>query len=122
MLRQHLPEVRIGFFLHIPFPHSEMFRVLPCREALLRGVLGADLVGFQTFGYLQNFLGSVYRVLGFDAETGYLPYEGRQVNFGVYPIGIRPEQFLHAIYHDAETADELARLDSSIASRKLLLG
>ncbi|PON18693.1 trehalose-phosphatase [Candidatus Entotheonella serta] len=122
MLREHLPEARIGFFLHIPFPSSEMFRVLPCREALLRGLLEADLVGFQTFGYLQNFLWSVYRVLGLDAETGYLPYGGRQVKFGVHPIGIKPEQFLHAIHHDAETGNELARLDSSIGSRKLLLG
>jgi trehalose 6-phosphate synthase/phosphatase len=122
MLREHLPEARIGFFLHIPFPSSEMFRVLPCREALLRGLLGADLVGFQTFGYLQNFLWSAYRVLGLDAETGYLPYGGRQVKFGVHPIGIKPEQFLHAVHHDAETADELARLDSSIGARKLLLG
>jgi len=122
MLREYLPEARIGFFLHIPFPASEVFRVLPCREALLHGLLGADLVGFQTFGYLQNFLWSVYRVLGLDAETGYLPYGGRQVKFGVHPIGIKPEQFLHAIHHDAETADELARLDSSIGSRKLLLG
>ncbi len=122
MLREYLPEARIGFFLHIPFPSSEMFRVLPCREALLRGLLGADLVGFQTFGYLQNFLWSAYRILGLDVETGYLPYGGRQVKFGVHPIGIKPEQFLHAIHHDAETADELARLDSSIGSRKLMLG
>jgi trehalose 6-phosphate synthase/phosphatase len=122
MLRQHLPEVRIGFFLHIPFPHSEMFRVLPCREALLRGVLGADLIGFQTFGYLQNFLWSVYRVLGIDAETGYLPYGGRQVTFGVHPIGINPKQFLDAIHTDPTTAEELGRLDTSIGLRKLLLG
>ncbi len=122
MLREHLPEARIGFFLHIPFPSSEMFRVLPCREALLRGLLGADVIGFQTFGYLQNFLWSVYRVLGLDAETGYLPYGGRQVKFGVHPIGIKPEQFLHAVHLDAETAEELSRLDSSIGSRKLLLG
>jgi trehalose 6-phosphate synthase/phosphatase len=122
MLREYLPEARIGFFLHIPFPASEVFRVLPCREALLHGLLGADLVGFQTFGYLQNFLWSAYRVLGLDSETGYLPYGGRQVKFGVHPIGIKPEQFLHAVHHDAETADELARLDSSIGSRKLLLG
>ena len=122
MLRERLPEARIGFFLHIPFPSSEMFRVLPCREELLRGLLGADLVGFQTFGYVQNFLWSVYRVLGLDAETGYLPYGGRQVQFGVHPIGIKPEQFLHAIHHNPETADELARLNHSIGSGKLLLG
>ena len=122
MLRQHLPEARIGFFLHIPFPSSEMFRVLPCREAILRGLLGTDLIGFQTFNYLQNFLWSVYRVLGLDADTGYLPYNGRQITFGVHPIGINPQQFLDSIHSDPDTAEELNRLDHSIGSRKLLLG
>lgn len=122
MLRQHLPDARIGFFLHTPFPSSEMFRVLPCREPLVRGLLGSDLIGFQTFSYMQNFLWAVYRVLGIDAETGYLPFGGRQVAFEVHPIGIDPEQFLHAIHHDEATAREIARLDQSIGQRKLLLG
>jgi trehalose 6-phosphate synthase/phosphatase len=122
MLRQHLPEARIGFFLHTPFPSSEMFRVLPCREALVRGLLGADLIGFQTFSYMQNFLWAVYRVLGIDAETGYLPFGGRQVAFEVHPIGIDPHQFLEAIHTDSTTIAEIARLDESIGSRKLLLG
>ena len=122
MLRQHLPEARIGFFLHIPFPSSELFRILPCREALLRGLLGADLIGFQTFNYMQNFLWSVYRVLGIDAETGFLPFGGRQIAFGVHPIGIDPQQFLTAIHTDPDTQEELARLNESIGERKLLLG
>ena len=122
MLRQHLPEVRIGFFLHTPFPSSEIFRVLPCREALLRGLLGADLIGFQTFSYMQNFLWAVYRVLGIDAETGYLSFGGRQVAFEVHPIGIDPKQFLEAIHTDPATKAEIQRLDESIGTRKLLLG
>ncbi|MGQ4808228.1 hypothetical protein NKDENANG_01604 [Candidatus Entotheonellaceae bacterium PAL068K] len=122
MLRQHLPEARIGFFLHTPFPSSEMFRVLPCREAMLQGLLGADLIGFQTFAYMQNFLWSVYRVLGIDVETGSLPYAGRQVIFQVHPIGIDPEQFLTTIRHDTATAAEIHRLDDSLDGRRLLLG
>ena len=122
MLRQYLPKARIGFFLHTPFPSSEMFRVLPCREAILRGLLGADLIGFQTFSYMQNFLWAVYRVLGIDAETGYLNYGGRQVAFEVHPIGIDPDQFLDAIHHDEQTQDEIKRLDQSVGPRKLLLG
>ncbi len=122
MLRQHLPDARIGFFLHTPFPSSEMFRVLPCREAVLRGILGSDLIGFQTFSYMQNFLWAVYRVLGLDAETGYLPYGGRQVAFEVHPIGIDPDQFLNTIDHDPATQEEITRIDQSIGPRKLLLG
>jgi trehalose 6-phosphate synthase/phosphatase len=122
MLRQYLPEARIGFFLHTPFPSSEMFRVLPCREAVLRGLLGADLIGFQTFGYMQNFLWAAYRILGIDAETGYLNFGGRQVAFEVHPIGIDPDQFLNAIYYDDATQAEINRLEQSIGNRKLLLG
>jgi trehalose 6-phosphate synthase/phosphatase len=122
MLRQYLPDARIGFFLHTPFPPSEMFRVLPCREAIIRGLLGADLLGFQTFSYMQNFLWTVYRVLGIDVETGHLPYGGRQVGFEVHPIGIDPQQFLQAIHSDPATARERDRLNASIGTRKLLLG
>jgi trehalose 6-phosphate synthase/phosphatase len=122
MLRQHLPDARIGFFLHTPFPSSEMFRVLPSREALIRGLLGADLIGFHTFSYMQNFLWAVYRVLGIDAETGYLPFGGRQVAFEIHPIGIDPDQFLQAFHTDEATATEIKRLDDSVGSRKLLLG
>ena len=122
MLRQYLPDARIGFFLHTPFPPSEMFRVLPCREAIVRGLLGADLLGFQTFSYMQNFLWAVYRVLGIDVEMGYLPYGGRQVGCEVHPIGIDPQQFLQAIHGDPATAREIERLNASIGTRKLLLG
>lgn len=122
MLRRHLPDARIGFFLHTPFPSSEMYRVLPCREDLLRGLLGSDLIGFQTFSYMQNFLWAVYRVLGIDAETGYLPFEGRQVGFEVHPIGIDPQQFLSAIHQDSDTREQIDRLEVGIGTRKLLLG
>ncbi len=122
MLRQHLPEARIGFFLHTPFPSSEMFRILPRREDLLQGVLGADVIGFHTFNYMQNFVWSVYRVLGIDAEKGYLSYGGRHVTFGVHPIGIDPNRFLHAIHADPATITEMDRLNTSIGERKLILG
>ena len=103
MLRRRFPEARIGFFLHTPFPPSELFRVLPCREALLRGLLGADVVGFQTFNNLQNFLYSVYRVLGIAADMNALSYEGRPVHCAVHPISVDPQQFLQALESDADT-------------------
>jgi trehalose 6-phosphate synthase/phosphatase len=59
MLRERLPDARIGFFLHIPFPSSEVFRVLPWRTQILRGLLGADLLGFHTFAYLRHFVTSL---------------------------------------------------------------
>jgi trehalose 6-phosphate synthase/phosphatase len=122
MLRQRFPETRIGFFLHTPFPPSELFRVLPCREALLRGLLGADVVGFQTFNNLQNFLYSVYRVLGIAADMNALSHEGRPVNCAVHPISVDPAQFLEALDSDADTLQESRRLNEAMGKRKVILG
>ncbi len=122
MLRQRFPEARIGFFLHTPFPPSELFRVLPCREVLLRGLLGADVVGFQTFNNLQNFLYSVYRVLGIAADMNALSYEGRPVHCAVHPISVDPKQFLKALDSDADTLGESRRLDEAMGDRKVILG
>ena len=122
MLRQRFPEAKIGFFLHTPFPPSELFRVLPCREALLRGLLGADVVGFQTFNNLQNFLYSVYRVLGIAADMNALSYEGRPVHCAVHPISVDPQQFLKALESDANTLEESRRLNEAMGDRKVILG
>lgn len=122
MLRQRFPEARIGFFLHTPFPPSELFRVLPCREVLLRGLLGADVVGFQTFNNLQNFLYAVYRVLGIAADMNALSYEGRPVHCAVHPISVDPAQFLKALESDAGTLEESRRLHEAMGGRKVILG
>src|SRR5690606_18068287 len=63
MLREQLPEARIGFFLHIPFPSSEVFLTLPWREEVMRGMLGADLIGFHTVNYTRHFITSMLRLL-----------------------------------------------------------
>ena len=122
LLRQRFPEARIGFFLHTPFPPSELFRVLPCREVLLRGLLGADVVGFQTFNNLQNFLYSVYRVLGIAADMNALSYEGRPVRCAVHPISVDPSQFINALDSDGDTLEESRRLDEAMEDRKVILG
>ena len=122
MLRQRFPEARIGFFLHTPFPPSELFRVLPCREDLLRGLLGADVVGFQTFNNLQNFLYSVYRVLGIAADMHALSYEGRPVSCAVHPISVDPLPFLKALDSSDDTREELRRLNEAMGDRKVILG
>jgi trehalose 6-phosphate synthase len=102
MLRELRPDLRIGFFLHIPFPPVELFAQLPWRRQILEGLLGCDLVGFQTVGAVQNFLAATRRLLalrpGGDRvdvpdRSGY-----RTVRAGAFPIGI-----------DARAFDELAR-------------
>ncbi|HET9299908.1 MAG TPA: bifunctional alpha,alpha-trehalose-phosphate synthase (UDP-forming)/trehalose-phosphatase, partial [Candidatus Polarisedimenticolaceae bacterium] len=111
-LRQLAPEVKIGFFLHIPFPSSEVFRVLPWRAAWLEGVLGADLVAFHTLGYLRHFSASLLRVLGLEAELDHLWLEGRKVRLAVCPMGV-----------DAGKLEELAlAVRPRVGGPKLLLG
>ena len=90
MVRRRLPSARIGFFLHTPFPSAEVLRLLPSRERLLRGLLGADVIGFQTASYRRHFLHAVTRLLGVEADPDgdAVVYEGRRVRLGVYPIGI----------------------------------
>ncbi|MGC9071815.1 MAG: bifunctional alpha,alpha-trehalose-phosphate synthase (UDP-forming)/trehalose-phosphatase [Acidilobus sp.] len=89
MLRRRLgDDAIIGFFLHIPFPSFEVFRVLPWRKELLRGVLGADLVGFHTYDYVNHFLESVRRILGLEHTLGVVNFEGRLVRVDAFPMGV----------------------------------
>ncbi len=88
LLRDRVPGARIGFFLHVPFPSSELFRILPHRELVLEGVLGADLVGFHTASYLRHFSSSVLRILGAPNEIDRIRWRGREVGLGVFPMGI----------------------------------
>jgi len=95
MLRKELgDEVPIGFFLHIPFPSSEVFRLLPWRKEILYGVLGADLIGFHTYDYVRHFLSSIRRLLGFEHILGKVSVNGRMVKVDAFPMGIDYEHFL----------------------------
>jgi trehalose 6-phosphate synthase/phosphatase len=93
MLRQRLPHADIGFFLHIPFPASGVFRILPWRREILLGMLGADLVGFHTHAYQRHFLSSVLRLLGVESKLDAVPHEGRVVRIGAFPISIDTADF-----------------------------
>jgi trehalose 6-phosphate synthase len=102
MLRNLRPDLRIGFFLHIPFPPAELFQQLPWRRQLLEGLLGADVVGFQRPGASQNFVRLVRQRVGHKTHRDeiYLP-DGRVVQAGAFPISI-----------DTQGLDELARSES----------
>lgn len=102
MLRALRPDLRIGFYLHIPFPPAELFQQLPWRRQLLEGLLGADLVGFQLPGAAQNFVRLVRQRVGHKTHRDlvYLP-DGRTVRAHAFPISI-----------DAAGFEELARSES----------
>ncbi|QUC23510.1 uncharacterized protein UV8b_07751 [Ustilaginoidea virens] len=88
MLRQRNPSMYISFFLHCPFPSSEFLRCLPRRKEVLEGVLGANLVGFQSYSYSRHFLSCCTRILGFPSDTLGIDAYGARVQVGVFPIGI----------------------------------
>ena len=93
MIRKEFPKISIGFFLHIPFPSYEIFRILPWREEILSGLLGADQIGFHTFDYMRHFLSAAYRISGFEHNFGKLSIDGRLVNVDVFPMGIDYEKY-----------------------------
>jgi trehalose 6-phosphate synthase/phosphatase len=89
-LREHQPSRRLAFFLHIPFPPFDLFRLLPWDRELLHGLLACDLIGFHVDGYVRNFLDCVERLLGarVDRRAQWIEYGGRTVRVGAFPLGI----------------------------------
>jgi trehalose 6-phosphate synthase/phosphatase len=104
ILRRARPELKIGFFLHTPFPSFELFRCHPNREKLLEGLLGADLLGFHTYGYLRHFRSTILRLLGLESEIDHVPQESHKTSIGVYPIGINSKKFLDTLQSDTYAA------------------
>ncbi|MFT5128931.1 MAG: trehalose 6-phosphate synthase/phosphatase [Rhodothermales bacterium] len=120
MLREANPDLCIGFFLHTPFPSYELFRCHPNRNELLEGMLGADLIGFHTYGYLRHFRSTVLRCLGIDSEIDRIPYEGRQVKMGVHPIGIDAQKFSKELA-SPQCQEYIAKYRESYAGKRLIL-
>jgi trehalose 6-phosphate synthase/phosphatase len=93
MLRETRPRLVIGFFLHIPFPSFEIFRLLPERSEIVKGLLGADVIGFHIYDYVRHFMSSCQRLMGLKHHEAEIEYEGRIVRVGTYPIGIDYAKF-----------------------------
>jgi trehalose 6-phosphate synthase/phosphatase len=121
LLRQRLPSARIGFFLHIPFPSSEVVRVLPWRREILTGLLGADLVGFHTFAYMRHFLASLLHVAGVEPEIDRVRLEGRDVKLGVFPMGVDAKHF-DAAARDPQVIARAQAIRSESDGRQIVLG
>ncbi len=93
ILRERLPRARIGFFSTHSLSIVGDFRLLPHREELLRGMLGANLIGFHTFGYTRHFSDALLGNLGIEPELDRVDVEGRNVSIGVFPMGIDVQTF-----------------------------
>ena len=120
MIREKFPRISMGFFLHIPFPSYEVFRILPWRKEILDGILGSDQVGFHTFGYMRHFLSAAYRITGYEHEFGRLAIGERQVNVDVFPMGIDYEKYAHPDV-DAQSDQSSGEIRKLHASRKIVL-
>lgn len=120
MIRQRFPHAEVGFFLHIPFPSYEMFRLLPNREEVIEGLLGADLIGFHTYDYARHFLSSVRRLVGYDHSMGIIRAGDRTVKVDVFPMGIDWERFSQA---DSlpEVQKVVAQMERTHQDRKVIL-
>ena len=96
MIKSKKPGVTVGFFLHIPFPSFEVFRILPWRKELIQGMLGADLIGFHTFDYQRHFFSSVRRLMGYEISFNQIHIENRIIIVDSFPMGIDYNKFRDA--------------------------
>src|SRR4029079_7015544 len=121
LLRQRLPKARIGFFLHVPFPASEVFRVLPWRKELLHGLLGAHLIGFHTFGYLRHFMTSLMHVDGVEPQLDRVHVGEHEAQVGVLPMGIDARRF-SALAADPDVRARVSAIRRDAGGRRIVLG
>jgi trehalose 6-phosphate synthase/phosphatase len=122
MIREKAPGATVGFFLHIPFPSYEVFRLLPSlwRKKILEGLFGADLIGFHTHEYCQYFLHSVLRILGYDQTMGEVLYHNRLVKVDTFPMGIDYNKY-HARALTPEVKAEKEKLRQQLPNQQLIL-
>ena len=122
LLRERFPGQSIGFFLHIPFPAFEIFRLLPprWRHDILEGLLGADLIGFHTYEYMQQFLQSVLRILGHEHQMGQISLPNHVVKVETYPMGIDFQRFVGAS-NDPATQRERTEVQKNLSNVRAVL-
>ena len=121
LIRRQRPDATIGFFLHIPFPSFEIFRLLhrPWKEKLIDGLLGADLIGFHTHEYVQHFLKTVQMVKGYDHHFRNIPMADRLVKAEMFPLGIDFYKFHNAATHEAVIERKL-EIRSNFQGKKII--
>lgn len=122
MLRELRPDLRIGFFMHIPFPPSELFMQLPRRAELLRGILGADLVGFQTGAGADNFVRLVARLLGVEVDGRRITLADRTVRAQAFPISIDVNE-MQELGRNPDVLERARKLRADLGDpQKIILG
>lgn len=124
-LRKRFYRVKLGFFLHSPFPSSEIYRTLPVREDILKGLLNCDLIGFHTFDYARHFLSCCSRMLGlnYESKRGHigLDYFGRTVYIKILPVGIQLGR-IESVLDLPCTSTKVKEIQDQFHGKKLIIG
>lgn len=121
ILRSHEQNMKIGFFLHIPFPSSEIYRILPVSKEILEGILSSNLIGFHTHDYVRHFLNSCTQIFGTSTSLSGFLHEKSFVSINAYPIGISPNQF-QSVMKEEKTIDKILKFKEQFKNRKIILG
>lgn len=121
LLRKANADLAIAYFHHIPFPSSELFRILQTRTEILEGLLGADLIGFHTHDYARHFLNSVSRILGSNTHLDEVLHQGRRIKVAALPLGVDVKMIKQSSENFIEQ-DDVMQLAREIGNRTVLLG
>jgi len=121
LIREQMPNATIGFFLHIPFPSFEIFRLLhkPWKEKIIGGLLGADLIGFHTHEYVQHFLKTVQMVYGYDSQYRNILMKERIIKAEMFPLGIDFEKF-HNADSNPKVREQITKIKSNFHDKKII--
>ncbi|KAJ3306675.1 threalose-6-phosphate phosphatase [Kappamyces sp. JEL0829] len=121
MLRNRIPTATIGFFMHMPFPSSEIFRCLPKRSEILTGVLGSNLIGFQTYSHARHFISSCTRVIGCESSPSGVDFHGFHVSIGIFPMGINLDRLV-ALNESESVQEKVKHIRSLFQGKKVIVG
>ncbi|MED6171675.1 threalose-6-phosphate phosphatase [Stylosanthes scabra] len=120
-LKRYNNKMKVGWFLHTPFPSSEIHRTLPSRSELLHAVLAADLVGFHTYDYARHFVSACTRILGLEGTPEGVEYQGKLTRVAAFPIGIDSDRFIRAL-ELPQVQEHIKELEERFKGRKVMLG
>ncbi|WP_118975014.1 bifunctional alpha,alpha-trehalose-phosphate synthase (UDP-forming)/trehalose-phosphatase [Taibaiella koreensis] len=121
MIREAMPDVSIGFFQHIPFPSYEVFRLIPWRDQLLKGLLGADLIGFHTFDDVRHFMSAATRIVHAPSNANELILDDeRSVIVDAFPMGIDYDKYRDNVFNPKTKRNE-TKLHQLMGDRKLMI-
>ncbi|CAA7056687.1 unnamed protein product [Microthlaspi erraticum] len=120
-LKEYNNKIKVGWFLHSPFPSSEVYKTLPSRSELLRSVLTSDLLGFHTYDFARHFVSTCTRILGVEGTQEGVVDHGRVTRVAVFPLGIDPDRFIRTCKLP-EVRQQMNELKERFAGKKVILG